>query len=277
MKDVEYSYLKRTVLAQTGIDLDSYKSQQMRRRLEGFIESSPSPDVMEYCKALVRDGEALRRLRDHLTINVSEFFRDREHFRKLQTVVLPELLKQRPRLNIWSAGCSHGEEPYTIAMILDGLSPGRTHRILGTDIDEGALARAREGGPYRPSDVSNVEEALLSRYFTSFGEGYRLTDRIKSKVEFRQQNLLSEGFESGFDLILCRNVVIYFTDKAKAQLVQGFYQSLREGGVLFTGASETLVPTPDPRFQRLEVTLYKKQPVADTRRASRTAHVPSRV
>ena len=165
MNDKEYTYLKGKIFRSTNIDLDGYNSQQMRRRLEGFIDRYNSSNVIAYCRMLEQDGGKVKELLDFLTINVSEFFRDQPQFQCLRTLVLPKLLERRSRLNIWSAACSRGQEPYSIAMMLEEICPGQGHRILATDIDEGALAWAKKGGPYPPADVRNVEKRLMRRFF----------------------------------------------------------------------------------------------------------------
>ena len=147
MNDQEYDYITRVIRKLTGIDLDNYKSQQMRRRLTGLI-ASQAGGVPEYCELVKKNKDALKKLRNFLTINVSEFFRDIEQFNILKTKVLPELLSRNPSLKVWSSGCSHGGEPYSIAILLEEIAPGRHHRVLGTDIDDETLARARAGGPY---------------------------------------------------------------------------------------------------------------------------------
>ena len=258
MNDHEYSYLKQKTLVLTGIDLDCYKDQQMRRRLDGFINSQPS-GVVPYCEILRRDPAALKKLRDFLTINVSEFFRDKQHFELLKTVILPDLLRRNRRLNIWSAGCSHGAEAYSVAILLDEISHGTAHRILATDIDEKVMEIARHGGPYSPSDVAGVESWRLLKYFSTSDGSSRITDKIKKQVEVKCLNLLSDPFESGFDLIICRNVVIYFTEVAKANLIRKFHRALKPNGVLFIGASEALVVTPESEFERLGICFYQKR------------------
>jgi len=256
VNDQEYCHLKQRVLALTGIDLDCYKSQQMRRRLDGFL-SGLSVNAYTYCDTLRQDPRALKDLRDFLTINVSEFFRDKDQFQMLAATILPDLLRLTPRLNIWSAGCSHGAEPYSVSMILDDISPLIRHRILATDIDESILQRARSGGPYPVTDVRNVGASQL-RNITRVGDSYWVTPKFRAKVEFKQLNLLRDTFESGFDLIICRNVVIYFNNEAKANLMGKFYRSLKDGGMLFMGASETMAVSPDTGFERISNCFYRK-------------------
>ncbi|MBF8267303.1 MAG: cheR [Dehalococcoidia bacterium] len=257
MNDQEFDYLKQRILALAGIDLECYKSQQMRRRLEAFI-AAQGMDTIPFCSVLARDPGALAKLRDFLTINVTEFFRDREQYQVLRTVILPKLLRRTDRLNIWSAGCSRGAEAYSTAMILQEISPGQAHRTLATDIDEGVLAVARKGGPYSPSDLKNVDRSLLLKYFTKSEEDLMVAPAIRRRVEFRKHNLLSDRFEPGFDLIICRNVTIYFSDGAKTKLLQGFHSSLKEQGVLFIGATETLLSAPSLGFEWIGKCFYRK-------------------
>ncbi len=268
MDDQEYLYLKRKLLKLTNIDLDSYKSQQMRRRLNVFFAHTGAKNVVDYGHMLEQNQGVLEKLRSFLTINVSEFFRDSSPFEQLQTLILPQLLRNTPRLNIWSAGCSHGEEPYSVAVILESVSPYHNHRILATDIDEGALKQAKAGGPYSPVEVKNAPPILLRRYFTSSNGGYMVVDKIRQRVEFRQQNLLCDEFEQGFDLIICRNVTIYFTEETKRELNKKFYHSLKDGGVLFIGGTEVMLDVVSVGFKRMGASFYQK-PAPSTSRETK--------
>ena len=258
LNDQEYLYLKRTVLKLTNINLDSYKSRQMRRRLDMFITRTPARNIVDYGHILEQDKEMLKEFRNFLTINVSEFFRDLSPFEQLRTVILPQLLKNTPRLNIWSAGCSHGAEPYSIAMILEDIPHCHSYRILATDIDEEVLKRAKTGGPYNPAEVKSIPLTFRRKHFASSNGDYMISDRIRRKVEFKQQNLLQDKFEQGFDLLVCRNVTIYFTDEAKKELNQKFYHSLKEEGVLFIGGTEVMSLDNTISFKRLGPSFYQK-------------------
>lgn len=263
MTDEEYDYLKEQILRVTGIDLESYKSQQMRRRLDGFLSRIPGSGVGPYCEILQKDPEAQQRLKDFLTINVSEFFRDNEQFHVLKTKILPELISKNPSsIKIWSAGCSIGAEPYSIAMILDEINPQCSYRILATDLDQTILAQAKAGGPYKEADLKNVNKLQLTKYFTHTDRKYTVVDKLKSKIDFRQQNLLKANYPNGFDLIICRNVVIYFTEEAKREINQGFYNSLKDNGILFVGGTETLLDAQELGFKRLVTSFYTRVPVA---------------
>ena len=258
MTDQEYTYLQNTIRRLTNIDLGSYKSQQMRRRLDGFIARSSPGGVALFCKLLERDAEVLRKLKDFLTINVSEFFRDFSQFNLLRTQILPQLLRRSSDLNIWSAGCSIGAEAYSIAITLKEIAPGRNHRILATDLDSQILKKAIAGGPYSQTELANVDKIRLRRHFVTGDRGYMVSEEVKKIVEFRQQNLLVGNFEHAFDLILCRNVMIYFSDEAKSQLHERFYRSLKENGVLFLGGTEGLGDANRLGLTRLHNSIYQK-------------------
>jgi chemotaxis protein methyltransferase CheR len=257
MTDQEYMLLKKKVLTMTGIDLDNYKSQQMRRRLESFIENLYS-DVITYCRTIEKDEESLRKLCDFLTINVTEFFRDKWAFDDLEKNVLPGLIANKTRINIWSAGCSNGAEAYSIAMILNSLPRKISFQILGTDMDEISLSRARAGGPYRADLLKNVPPQYFSRYFSRDGDDFWLQKEIRDRVVFKKHNLLSDPFEVGFDLIACRNVTIYFTEEAKDSLNRRFYRSLNENGVLFVGATEFMINALKAGYQKMGTCFYRK-------------------
>jgi len=230
----------------------------MIRRRDGFILRSRASGVAQYCHLLESDPAEVEKLQDFLTINVSEFFRDAVHFKVLKEQILPPMLKNNLQLNIWSAGCSIGAEAYSVAIILDKLSPYRNHRIIATDVDKNALKQAAAGGPYRAHDIRNVPKDIVEKYFIKTGEDYKLVDRIRNKVIFRQHDQTRDPFEDNFDLIMCRNVVIYFTDEAKKRLRTRFIGALKLNGVLFIGATETMLDASDTGFVRLSSCFFKK-------------------
>jgi chemotaxis protein methyltransferase CheR len=256
MEDREFLYLKRRIKALMGVDLDNYREPQMRRRLNAFVSRTAAPNVVTYCRMLEQDPRMLEELRRFLTIKVTEFFRDPLPFDYLAKAVLPDLLGRNHRLRIWSTGCSTGGEPYSLALLLRDLSPYARHTILATDIDEVSLVKARAGGPYRASEVKNVPPHLLENYFRVEDGFYWVSDRIRQTVIFRQHDLLCDAFESEFDIILCRNVTIYFTDLARSQLNSRFFKSLKPGGVLFIGATESLNDGGEQGFSRLAHCFY---------------------
>ena len=260
MNEIEYECLKRKVRQLIQIDLNNYKENQMMRRLDGFISRAKATDILQYCARLDNDPAEVTKLRSFITINVSEFYRDLMHFETLRRSVFPELLKNSPRLNIWSAGCSDGEEPYTIAMILNELTPGVKHRIFASDIDKESLSKAAAGGPYQPQEIRNVPQPLFDQIFHPGEDGYTVNERIRERITFSQQDLTRDKFPLGFDLIICRNVTIYFSAETKRTLSLKFLSSLKENGVLFIGATETMLDADDLGFQQLYPCFYRKNP-----------------
>ena len=258
MDTTEYGHIKIKIRDLFEINLDNYKSNQMIRRLDGYISRSNTPDVENYCQALDNDQKEREKLLDFLTINVSEFYRDAVHFEILQKMILPDLLKKNSRLNIWSAGCSNGAEPYTIAIILEKLSPFQNHRILATDIDRNSLKNAQAGGPYNANEVRNVPERILNKYFTVINDKYWINNRITQKVEFKHHDLMLSQHESNFDLIICRNVTIYFSDEAKKKINKDFYNALNVNGMLFIGATETMIDANEIGFKKVAACFYRR-------------------
>lgn len=251
-----YPAFHRTVLDLTGIDLDCYKGTQMERRLQTIMRRAGVSDLAAYARLLATTPARVKEFQDFLTINVSEWLRNPEKFEELQRAVLPELLRRRPSLKIWSAGCSNGSEPYSVAMLLDELNPAGRHQVLATDLDEQILKVAVEG-VYTEKDIKNVSPARRSRYFRQEGDRFAVLPALRSRVQFQRHNLLSDPFPSGIDLLLCRNVVIYFTEEAKDELYRRFHQSLNPGGILFVGGTESLLRARELGYASVSPFLYR--------------------
>lgn len=239
----DFEQFKRALKKHTGLDLEQYKFDQTYRRIWTMVDRAGFQKFTDYLHYLLQDEARLRAFIDRLAINVSEMFRNPDQFGVLHQQILPALLKRRQSLKVWSAGCSYGAEAYSIAILLHELAPNRAHQILGTDIDSDALRRARRG-VFAPSDVRNVPPTYLQRYFRSFEENgctlYEADPILKRYLQFRTHNLLSDPYPQGFDLIACRNVIIYFSEEAKARLFREFYRALRPGGYLFLGNTERI-------------------------------------
>ncbi|MGV3615088.1 MAG: CheR family methyltransferase [Fimbriimonas sp.] len=222
----------------SGLDLRLYKQEQMQRRILGVVDAKGLRDLGELAARVENDKDEMRWLMDKLAINVSELYRNPEKWTELEKHVLPALLTRSSRLKCWSAGCSYGAEAYTLASVLETSFPG-SHSILGTDIDEAALDQARRG-EFSAADVRGVPPAVRERHFEPLGEGWRARPGLRKGLSFRKGNLLADRFETNFDLILCRNVVIYFTDAAKEELYRRLFAALRPGGFLFVGSTERI-------------------------------------
>jgi chemotaxis protein methyltransferase CheR len=240
-----------------GIDLSLYKEAQMKRRLTSLYEKRGFTNFLDYYSAIHNDNKLLDEFLDRMTINVSEFYRNGQRWEILENKIFPMLLAENRKLKIWSAACSTGEEPYSIAMVLSNYVPVRDISILATDLDTGVLERAKVG-LYQERSLKEVPKSILDRYFVNEGQHYQVIDEIKRTVQFKQQNLLGDPFDSDFDLIVCRNVMIYFTEEAKDQIYTSFSKALRPGGILFVGSTEQIFNPSKYGFDSVETFFYRK-------------------
>jgi chemotaxis protein methyltransferase CheR len=257
--DLGYAQFQKTVQRLIGVDLASYRQGQMRRRLDALVQRVGARGYAEYARMLERDAARMQQFRDYFTINVTEFFRDPDRFRFLETKALPELLAKRNGLKVWSAACSNGSEPYSVAILLRELAPLLPHRVLATDVDVTIVERARRADGYAQAELKNVSPARLQKAFTRGPEGtYAVRPEIRSLVDIRLHNLLTAPPTQGFDLILCRNVVIYFTEDAKAALYDHLVASLRPGGILFMGGTEMVASAHQFGLTSIGPSFYRK-------------------
>lgn len=258
MDDKDWEQFKKKLDAKTGIDLDLYKEAQMRRRIANLVTRAGMDSFVAYFNKVSQNKEDFADFIEYLTINVSEFFRNPDKFDIVEKDIFPMLLKKSPKLNIWSAGCSIGAEPYTLAIILKELTPNVKHRILATDLDVEILAKAKKG-VYADNEIKAIRPDRKAKYFTKTADGkYAISPEIKSLIEFKQHNLLKDPYEKGFNLIVNRNVVIYFTEDAKTQMYTGFLNSLVPGGILFVGATESILNYRQIGFKSYKAFFYQK-------------------
>jgi chemotaxis protein methyltransferase CheR len=257
--DLDYEIFQKHVKEKTGIDLSAYKRPQMERRLRSLAEREGARSLREYVALLERRPELVDSLRSRITINVSELFRNPDRFLDLQNRILPQLAAQHAQLQIWSAGCSYGAEAYSVAMILEEMGLAHRARILATDIDEEMLARGK-AGIFSLADVRNVSSERLRRCFVSTNNGYQVADRVRSQVEFRHHDLLKDNFGRGFNLVICRNVVIYFTEETKRELYNKFWKSLTPQGVLFIGSTEYITQPYKLGYESIGLFFYRRIP-----------------
>ena len=255
----EWELFKEKLRAKSGINLNDYKPAQMQRRIESLGTRSGAKGYLDFFDKVDNDSKLYKTFIDFLTINVTEFFRTPEKFEEMEKKVIPELLTKSPKLSIWSAGCSTGAEPYSMAIALREITPNVKHRILATDLDIEMLAKAREGS-YNVNELKNVSSARLAKYFAKGQDAniMSIVGDIKASVEFKKHNLLEDKFETGFDLILCRNVVIYFTEEAKDGLYRRFLESLKPGGILFVGGTEAVLNFRAMGYQQYIPFFYRK-------------------
>lgn len=252
-----YEKFKVQIHKKTGIDLSSYKERQMKRRIESMIKRNGKKDFEEYYKLIDSDEVKFNEFINYLTINVSEFFRNPNQWENLKTSVIPDLMAVNSSLKVWSAACSTGEEPYTLVMVLSNFFPLNKIRIQAFDIDEEAISKAKMG-VYSEKSIANVPEAFKKKFFSKIGQSYKIADEIKRCVEFRKFNLLKDRYPTNYDLIVCRNVMIYFTEEAKDEMYHNFNKALRPGGVLFVGSTEQIILPNKYKFNSLKTFFYEK-------------------
>lgn len=255
----DYEGFKKKVFTLTSIDLDSYKERQMRRRIDTLIKRHSMSSYEEFVAAIKADKNLFEEFVNYLTINVSEFYRNPEQWKLLDEEIIPVLVKKYgTNLKIWSAACSTGDEPYSLVMAFSKHIPINKIKIIATDIDNQVLDKARMG-LYNAKSIANVPEEFKKKYFKQIGPSYQISDEIKKQVEFKKHNLLKDTYPQGCHLIVCRNVVIYFTDEAKDDIYDKFNKSLVNGGVLFIVSTEQISNYRQFGYERLKSFFYTKE------------------
>ncbi len=251
----DYVKFMERMYREEGIDLSQYKQNQMRRRINMSVRASGLKSYCAYLDKIRQSADDYRKFIDRITINVTEFMRNPEKYAMLETRFLVPMLKRKPNLKIWSAGCSSGEEPYSLALLLEKHGAPAGARIMGWDFDKLILARAQEG-IYDAKTLALVPKDMIKRYFNALPDGrFQVGPELRRRVSFERHNLLEDNFPGGVDLVLCRNVVIYFKDKTKEDLYIRFARALDPEGVFMIGASERIsnadqagLASPEPFF-----------------------------
>lgn len=256
-EDIDFQKFIDQIKKKTAIDLSLYKEAQMKRRLTTLRLKHGFQTFASYFEALSQSNALMDEFLDRMTINVSEFWRNPQRWDTLRMKFIPEMLQAQSKLKIWSAACSTGEEPYTLAMILNELQGLHKTHLLATDLDSGVLAKANQGN-YLDRSLRDVPKEYRQKYFQEDEGVYTVVDSLKKAVQFRKQNLLYDTFETDFDLIVCRNVMIYFTEEAKHELYHKFSKALKKGGILFVGSTEQIFSPSQYGFETADTFFYRK-------------------
>lgn len=254
---MDFEKFEAWVLKDIGINLSAYKSNQLHRRISSLMTRIGVTTTDEYINLLKRDSSEKQRFLDFITINVSEFFRNPEMFEELSKLIKSDFLKSNRNIRMWSAACSIGAEPYSLAMILDDYAPKSRHYILATDIDTTIINKAKSG-EYVQSEVKNVKKEYMNKYFTLKNDKYSIDNKIKNMVTFKKHDLILDRYENDFDIIVCRNVVIYFNTDIKNEIYKKFSNSLKPGGLLFVGATESIYNYKEYGFEKASTFIYRK-------------------
>lgn len=254
----DYNQFTKKIKDLLHIDLDLYKEAQMKRRLTSFREKKGYSTFLELYNAIASDPGLEAEFLDRITINVSEFFRNFKRWEILEKKILPNLLKNKSKIKVWSAACSTGEEPYTLAIILSNHLPLHSISILATDIDANVIKKAKIG-KYHENSLKEVPVHIKEQHFNQISPTeYQINDKLKQSIQFKVEDLFQCNYRDEFDLIVCRNVLIYFTEEAKQQLYYKFNQALKADGILFVGSTEQIFQPQNYGFKPEDTFFYRK-------------------
>lgn len=239
------------------INLDEYKERQLQRRINTVMGQAGTTSLQTYSKLLEKDVEIRQKFLDYITINVTDFFRNPHLFDEFEKALQKELSPTFGKLKIWSAACSIGSEPYSLAMMMKKNHLQLDGKIIATDIDEKVLTRGREGS-YKEFELKNLQPDIIDKYFKSKDQQFVIDSAIKNMVDFKKHDLLRDPFGKNYHAIICRNVIIYFKKETKEELYRKFSEALVPGGILFTGATETIYKPELYGLEKVGTFLYKK-------------------
>ena len=241
LPQLDYERFGDFLRALVGIDLRQYKRRQMERRIRSFALRRGVTNLDDYQAVVRAEADELDALLDRITINVSQLFRNPEQWERLATTIVPELVETGSgRIRAWSAGCSFGAEAFSLAATVRSVAPHAQLSIHASDIDRRILATASRG-EFTAEDARTAPPELLAAHFDQTATGWRAKPSLTSAVRFAHEDLLTTRPAPGsFDLVLCRNVVIYFTPEARVAVHEMLARSLRPGGILVIGSTERI-------------------------------------
>ncbi|MBN1357915.1 protein-glutamate O-methyltransferase CheR [Candidatus Bathyarchaeota archaeon] len=242
LEDVAYQKMKKLLHEKVGLDFNGYREEYLKRRFSIRLRATGTNTYRLYVRYLQKNPDEYNRVIDNLVINYTTFFRDKDVYGYLEKIVLPRLFRSN-KVRIWSAGCATGEEPYSLSILVHKvLGKKRANydvKILASDIDENALGKAAKA-EYSRKQLNGMRDSLIAEYFSTNGESYQVKDFVKQLVSFESHDLMKPSLRKGFDLILCRNVMIFFSRESQQKIHMHFYNTLREGGYLVIGKAEVL-------------------------------------
>ncbi len=257
----DYEVFKSKFFSLSNIDLNLYKEKQMKRRITSLVEKYGFSAYMSFFEEIKVNKELYNLFINYLTINVSEFFRNPLQWSLFEKKIIPELLRNKKNISeikLWSSACSTGDEPYTLVMLLSRYAPLEKIKILATDIDNEAMAKAK-AGLYPSRSLKELPDEFLKKYFIKKdNDQYEISEQIRRCVTFKQLNLLRDPYPRDMDVILCRNVLIYFTDEAKDYIFEEFSKAMVPQGVLFIGSTEQIMNYQKFGIKPIDTFFYQK-------------------
>jgi chemotaxis protein methyltransferase CheR len=267
LENVAFQKLKKLLQENAGLNCNGYRDEYLKRRFDVRLRATNSGTYSKYLSYLRKNPGEYQLLLNDLTINYTMFLRDFDVYLYLEKVLFPKLFAASA-IRIWSAGCATGEEPYSLAILVHevlGQSLANHHvSIIASDIDKDALEKAARG-KYLKKQLHGLSNSIIEKYFMVDGEQFRVKDFVKRIIHFEQQDLMKESLHKSLDLILCRNVMIYFSKESQQKIHMNFFNALRDGGYFITGKSEMLSGEPSRKFQPIDVRcrVYQKPKSAD--------------
>jgi len=265
LSEDEFSRFSRLIYDESGIYFSESNRTILESRLKEKLRTSDLDSAHDYYRLISRDKDELKALLDSVTTNLTRFFRNTSHFQTLEYYVLPHLIEYKRakndlNLKIWSAGCSTGEEPYSIAMVAKNILPPNFRlEITASDLSLRALMIAKEGF-YPESKLKGVPESYFRKYFAGKGDGYIVSEEIRNLVKFDYHNLKFSSGLKNLDIVFCRNVIIYFDEAAQRAVIEKFWDVMNNHSFLFIGHSESLFGM-NTRFEFVKTDwacIYKK-------------------
>lgn len=245
LSDESFERFRTLIYDESGIHFSSTNRSILESRLKERLRVASLSDVEEYYRLITREDGEMKVLLDSVTTNLTRFFRNTSHFQTFEYYVVPELIKAKSAtadrtIRLWSAGCSTGEEPYSVAIMLKELLPPTIRfEIVGSDLSLKSLMTGQEGF-YAENRMNGVPERFLAKYFERKAGGYQVVPEIKQTIRFDYHNLKNDSGLRGMDVIMCRNVLIYFDEAAQRAVVNRFWDAMADHGFLFIGHSESL-------------------------------------
>jgi chemotaxis protein methyltransferase CheR len=245
LSETEFGRFRDLIYGESGIHFSDSNRTILESRLKERLRVSKLERIEQYYELIRKSDEELKAFLDSVTTNLTRFFRNTAHFQTLEYYVIPDLVKHKQKgpdktIRVWSAGCSTGEEPYSIAMVLKEILPvGFNVEITASDLSLKSLMTAKEGF-YPTARVNGVAEKYLKRYFDEKPGGFKVKDEIKKLTKFDYHNLKFDSGQRKLDMIFCRNVIIYFDEAAQKNVISKFWDALSGHAYLFIGHSESL-------------------------------------
>lgn len=256
LENMSYQRLKKKLQEMVGVNFGGYRDEYLKRRMTIRLRATNTNTFGRYLQYLSKNPDEYNILLNEITVNYTTFMRDQDVYKYLEYTLLPKLFQTNP-VRIWSAGCASGEEPYSLAIL--------THKILGSklanhnviiyasDIDKDALSKASKG-EYQEKQLQGLGDMIIRNYFTKQEKDtYRVKDNVKQLIHFGEHDLMKPSPYTSLDLILCRNVMIYFSREGQQQVHMHFYNALRDDGYFISGKAEMLSGEPSIKFKSIDL------------------------